>query len=74
MSYPLCYTIRMTIKEKMKEFPAGTKIVHRRNPMFKGTVVGSAFGTPENKGNVRVHLINGLVVDVTPYALKKVNR
>ena len=61
----------MTIEEAKRQFPAGTKVVHKDNPNYRGTVVGKSFGTPEPR-NVRVQLECGLTVDVSPYALKEI--
>ena len=67
----MCYIYVMTIEEAKRQFPVGTKVVHKRNPSIRGTVVGKSFGTPE-KRNVRLQLESGLTFDVTPYALKKI--
>ena len=61
----------MTFENTKKQFPAGTKVVHKSNHSIQGVVVGKSFGTPE-KHNVRLQLRCGLTFDVTPYALKKV--
>ena len=63
----------MTFEEKMKQFPVGTKVRHKENPKIQGMVVGDSFGKPE-KGNVRLQLTGGLIFDVTPYVLKKIEQ
>ena len=51
-------------------FKVGDRVKHKDNPAIKGRIVGDAFGKPA-KQNVRLQLTNGLLFDVTPYALKK---
>ena len=51
-------------------FKVGDLVKHKDNPAIKGRIVGDAFGKPE-KRNVRLQLTNGLLFDVTPYALKE---
>jgi hypothetical protein len=62
------------MKSEKEKFPTGTKARHRENPRIEGVVVGEGFGKPENKNNVRLQLTCGLTFDVSPYALKKVER
>ena len=65
------YIVSMTYETAKKRLPAGTKVAHKDNPRIQGIVVGKSFGAPASY-NVRVHLTCGLIYDVTPYALKKV--
>jgi len=51
-------------------FKVGDRVKHKDNPAIKGRIVGDAFGKPA-KQNVRLQLTNGLLFDVTAYALKK---
>ena len=61
----------MTYENTKKQFPAGTKVVHKLNPQIQGVVVGKSFGTPASY-NVRLQLTCGLTFDVSPYVLKEV--
>lgn len=51
--------------------PPGTRVVHKRNPAIRGVVAGREDGEPA-RYNVRLKLISGKMMDVTPYALRVV--
>ncbi len=50
----------------------GDRVVHNRNVMLKGKVVGSSFGQPR-EGNLLVQLECGLTYEASKYAWRKIN-
>ena len=50
----------------------GDQVVHNRNVMLKGKVVGEAFGKPR-QGNLLVQLECGLTYEATKYVWRKIN-